>query len=122
MARSQTTPSGKPDPTSASHTPPGVHSVIQMSPSPPEDEQHPNAMRNADGELFYPDTPEDAVLFNVHHGAEVVDPVAWPWPGVLTPAVLDVSHCPTPDTCFPYGVHPSWAAAACIHGSTGGTP
>jgi hypothetical protein len=107
--------------TSTDHTPSGVHSLVAMPATPaPDPTAQPNAMATPDGDLFYPDGPEDALLFHVEHGATPVNLDRWPWPGVAgSPAAVDPAEfCATPDACFPNGVHPAWTGVACVH--TGG--
>jgi hypothetical protein len=51
--------------------PPSVHSPLAAV-------EAPHAMVNDDGDLFYPDGPDDAAEFAEHHGARFVDPgFAW---------------------------------------------
>ncbi len=40
---------------------------------------HPNAMINDAGDLFYPDTPADAAWFRKEHGARYLHPGADCW-------------------------------------------
>jgi len=97
-------------------------SFVAMGPSGPAPDPtvQPNAMTTPDGDRFYPDGPEDALLFHVEHGATPVNLDRWPWPGMAgSPAAVDPAEfCATPDVCFPSGVHPSWTGVACVH--TGG--
>lgn len=73
-------------------------------------------MRDDAGEMYYPETPEDATLFHVESGAMPIDPSSWPWPGVAGVAKVEIP-CTTPEVCFPNGIDPKWAAATCVHGS-----
>jgi hypothetical protein len=111
----------KEDLTSTPDQPPGVHSVVSMAPSAPQDDSSwPNQMTTAEGGTVLATSAEDADLQHVEHGAVPTDLEIWPWPGRGgAPAEVDVSEfCATPDVCFPNGIHPSWSGVACPH--TGG--
>lgn len=41
---------------------------------------NPHAMTNDAGDVFYPDGPDDAEHFRVHHDARPAHPHRWPWP------------------------------------------
>lgn len=46
------------------------------------------AMVNINGDLFYPDNPEDAVHFQANHGAWPVLPLRFPWPAQMAEAAM----------------------------------
>lgn len=46
----------------------------------------PHAMINGDGDLFYPDGPEDACHFAAFHNAWPVLPLRFPWTEELAAA------------------------------------
>ena len=118
------------DVTNTSGQPAGVHTVVSMPPSAPDVEfagaGQPNAMLldtpSGSGFLF-PDSPEDADLMHVEHGAVPANPVLWPWPGRGgAPSGVDMAlhlvesgACPQPALCFPGGIDPSWSAVTCEH-------
>lgn len=115
------------DPTTTEHTPTGVHSVVRMPATPlptiesagRDQDNAMGALESPDGDLFYPDNPDDALLFHLEYGVVPLHPERWPWPGVLVPARPDAGEfCPEPTACFPYGLPAGTTAAACIH--TGG--
>lgn len=116
----------KGDPMKTDHTPPGVHSVVQMpnvsagSLGRDQDNAMEATGRFGVKDYFYPDSAEDALLFHVEHGAVPLHPGRWPWRGdTLVPLPPDPGLiCPDPTTCFPYELHPDTSGVACIH--TGG--